>query len=535
MTHGLKSQTSEDKEEKMKKLLLTVALMGGCLFFTFAQTEKAEKLELSLVDCIRTTLENNLDIKVQAFNPQINGLSVSQEKEIFLPMLYFNFSNSNQNLVGSWWLEGTNYKQDRSQYNFYLNEKIVTGGDFTLYYYNTTTDSTRKFNSINPSYTNQIQFSFNQPLLKNFGPRVNRYNIKRAQNTKDISVLDLNNTINEKVYEVERTYWYLVRSIESLRVQEMALEQSQQQLENTREAARIGTRSAIDVLGAEKEVVNYEGNVLNARAQVESNEDQLRALLNLPPDGLESLKSIAPLDKPALEKPTISLEEALEISLANNPQIVRIAKELENSDLAIRYHRNQLLPQLDMNFSLSYFGQGGVRFLYQDDNALTGILVGQVETTRWDAFKEILNGKYPDWSLRLQLTIPLENVFSRAGLAKAQLEEEKSLVDKERQEKAIYYELLQIFKSLRNGEKSLESATRYREMMEKVVEVEEQRSRLGLVQSSEWLFSYQRQLATAKSTEIQAIINYKIAVSQLEKTMGISLDKKNLTFEGYNF
>lgn len=519
----------------MKKLLFTVALMGGCLFFTFAQTEKAEKLELSLVDCIRTTLENNLDIKVQAFNPQINGLSVSQEKEIFLPKMTFGYLNQNQNTVGSWWLEGTNYKQDRTQYYIYLSEKVVTGGDFSLYYYNTTTDSTRKFNSLNPWYNNYIQFTFNQPLLKNFGPNINRYNIKRAQNTKDISVLDLNNTINDKVFEVERAYWNLVRFKENLAVRQLSLEQSLQQLKNAREAARVGTKGSTDVLSAETEVVRNEGQVLNARAQLETYEDLLKALLNLPPDGLESLKSIAPLDSPILEKPTVSLEEALAISLANNPQIVRISRELENSNLAIRYHRNQLLPQLDLNFNLSYLGQGGVRLLYQNDNALSGIIVGQEETTRGDAFKEILNGKYPDLSLRLQLTIPLENVFSRAGLARARLEEEKSLVERERQEKAIYYELLEIFKSLRNGEKSMESATRLREMMEKKVAVEEQKYRLGLIQSSEWLFTYQSQLTTAKSGEIQAMIDYKITVAQLEKVMGISLDKKNLTFEGYNF
>jgi outer membrane protein TolC len=535
MTLGSKSQMSEDKEEKMKKLLLTVALMGGCLFFTYAQTEKTEKLELSLVDCIRTTLENNLDIKVQAFNPELNDVTVRQEKEIFLPRLNFGYQNRNSNSVGSWWLEGTNYKQDLSQISFWLNEKIVTGGDLTLYYYNTTTDSTRKFNSINPVYNNYVQLMFNQPLLKNFGPRVNRYNIKRAQNTRDISILDLNNTINDKMYEVERAYWSLVRYSENLAVNQLSLEQSLQRLKNTREAARVGTKGSTDILSAETEVVNYEGQVLNARAQVETYGDQLKALLNLPPDGLESLKSIVPLDRPVLEKPTVSLEEALEISLANNPQMVRIVKELENSDLTIRYHRNQLLPQLDLNFNLSYFGQGGVRFLYQNDNALTGIIVGQEETTRWDAFKEILNGKYPDFRLGLTLSIPFENVFSRTGLAKAKLEEEKSLVEKERQEKAIYYELLQIFKSLRNGEKSIESAKRYREMMEKKVDVEEERYRLGLVQSSEWLFTYQSQLTNAKSGEIQAMIDYKITVAQLEKVMGISLDKKNLTFEGYDF
>jgi len=519
----------------MKRKLTIISLSLVLISFAFTQEPKTEKLEFSLNDCILKALEGNLDIKVQAFNPEISELSISQAKEVFLPKFYLNYQNQNSNIVGSWWLEGTNYSQDRSSYQFYMTDKIITGGDFSLRYYNTTTDSTRRFNSINPMYNNQILFSFSQPLLKNFGPNITRYDIKRAQNQVDISVLDLKNTINEKVFEVERAYWNLVKAHENLKVRQMALEQSNRQLKNTREAVRVGTKSAIDLLSAETEVVRYEGQVLSARTQREIYEDQLKALLNLPPDGTGSIKTIVPLDLPTLEKPTLRFEEALEISLATNPKIVRIERELENSNLTIRYQRNQLLPQLDLNFNLSYYGQGGVRFLYQNDNALTGVIVGQEETTRWDAFEEILRGKYPDLSIQLQLTIPLESIFSRAGLAKAQLEEERSLVEKERQEKAVYYELLEIFKTLRNSEQEMTSATRYREMMEKKVEVEEQRYRLGLVQSSEWLFEHQQRLADAKATEIQVLIAYKIAVSQLEKAMGISLEKKNLSYGNYEF
>ena len=161
--------------------------------------------------------------------------------------------------------------------------------------------------------------------------------------------------------------------------------------------------------------------------------------------------------------------------------------------------------------------------------------MGQEETSRWDAFEEILRGKYPDLSIQLQLTIPLESIFSRAGLAKAKLEEEKNLIEKDRQEKAVYFELLGIFKTLRYREQEMVSTTRYREMMEKKVEVEEQRYRLGLVQSSEWLFQHQRGLADAKSREIRVLIDYKIAVSKLEKAMGISLEKKNLTYGNHEF
>ncbi len=519
----------------MKRKIAIISLSLLWVSFAFSQEPKTEKIELSLRDSILKALEGNLDIKVQAYNPEISGISVSQAREVFLPKLNLSYLNLNSNVVGSWGLEGTNYKQDRTQYVFYLSDKIITGGDFTLRYFNTTTDSTRRYNSINPTYNNQVEFSFSQPLLKNFGPNINRYDIKRAQNQVDISVLDLNNIINEKVFEVEVAYWNLVKAHENLKVRQLALDQSHRQLENTREAVRIGTKSAIDLMSVETEVVRYEGQVLSASTQLETYEDQLKALLNLPPDGTDSLTSIVPLDRPSLEKPTIRFEEALKVSLARNPKIVRVERELENSNLAIRYQRNQLLPQLDLNFRLSYWGQGGVRFFYKDDNPLSNVIVSQEESTRWDAFKEILKGKYPDLSIQLQLNIPLESLFSRAGLARAKLEEEKNLVEKERQEKAVYYELLGIFKTLRNNEQEMISATRYREMMEKKVEVEEQRYRLGLVQSSEWLFQHQQSLADAKSREIQVLITYKIAVSQLEKIMGISLEKKNLTYGNYEF
>ncbi len=519
----------------MKRTVIPTCLFIMLVSLGFTQEPKTEKLEFSLNDCIRKALEGNLDIKVQAINPEISKMSISQAKEVFLPRLYLNYQNQNSNIVGSWWLEGTNYNQDRTIYQFYMTDKIITGGDFSLRYYNTTTDSTRRFNSINPMYNNQVLLSFSQPLLKNFGPNINRYEIKKAQNQVDISVLDLKNTVNEKVFEVERAYWNLVKAHENLKVRQLALDQSNRQLKNTQDAVRVGTKSAIDLLSAETEVVRYEGQVLSAQTQLETYEDQLKALLNLPPDGTGSVKTIVPLDMPTLERPTLRFEEALEISLATNPKIVRIERQLENSNLAIRYQKNQLLPQLDLNFNLSYYGQGGVRFLYQNDNALTGIIVGQEETTRWDAFNEILKGKYPDLSIQLQLTIPLESIFSRAGFAMAKLEEEKNLLEKERQEKAVYYELLEIFKTLRNSEQEMASATRYREMMEKKVKVEEERYRLGLVQSSEWLFQHQQSLADAKASEIQVLIQYKIAVSQLEKAMGMSLEKKNLTYGDYEF
>ena len=78
----------------------------------------------------------------------------------------------------------------------------------------------------------------------------------------------------------------------------------------------------------------------------------------------------------------------------------------------------------------------------------------------------------------------------------------------------------------------METSSLYRELMEKKLVAEEERVRLGLA-TSEWLFQYQRELASAKSDEIRAIIDYKVSVANIERLMGINLKTKNLKFRNY--
>jgi outer membrane protein TolC len=61
-----------------------------------------------------------------------------------------------------------------------------------------------------------------------------------------------------------------------------------------------------------------------------------------------------------------------------------------------------------------------------------------------------------------------------------------------------------------------------------------QRYQLGLG-TIEWLLSYQSQLTNAKIQEIQALINYKMAVANLERVMGTTLKSKGLKFRNYEF
>ncbi len=519
----------------MKRTFLFIASIIFCAGCLFPQEKPAETIPLTLKDCILKAMEDNLDIAVQAYDPAISDLSVNQAKEIFWPQVGIGYTNYNYNRLSNWAVEGTNYTTQDLTYNFSLRQKIFTGGDIEIGLSSRSVDTTRALTLVNPSYTGQFQLSFSQPILRGFGSMdKNNIDIKKAQNLSDISVTGLKSSLIQKVYDVESAYWNLVYAIESLKVNESILDQTKERLNITKEAERIGVKSSLDVLGTETEVANFENRVISSRALVATYEDRLKGILNFPAEGLVSSKSLIPTDEPVLEKLDLSFEGALQIAYAESPSMEKFLKEIENTRLDVKYYKNQLLPQLDLEASLWFDGQSGDLLIYRDNDPYTGEIIDKIEGSRFDSIQDVFGFKYRNWYLRLNLTLPLDTLFSKAGLAKARLEEEKKLKEIEKTRQEIYYAVLEAYKELQNREKEVESASRYRQLAEKRLEAEEQRYNLGLA-GNEWLFQYQRDVANARVSEIKAIVDYKISVSKLEMSLGVSLKNKNIALKQFEF
>jgi outer membrane protein TolC len=519
----------------MKKVIFAASLIFFCLAFVFSQEKESEAISLTLNDCLLKALENNFDVLVEAVNPEIKEFSLRQSREKFMPQLSFGYDNLNYNYLSSWYVAGTQYTTKTIGYSLGLSQNIVTGGEISLDLSSSSTDTTQKLMTINPTYIGELGFGLKQPLLKNFGPKVSRRDIIAAQNQRDISVYGLKSTLIQKVYDVEQAYWSLVYNIESLKVNESSLKQSKEQLEKTKEAAKIGTKTSLDILLAETEVASWESRIISVRSQVENAEEKLRELINLPSDGSGITKPILPVDKPVVEKKEITFEQALKTALEESPDIGKYQKEIENSSLDVSYYKNQLLPQLDLNFKIWYPGQSGDILIYQNNDPFTGIVVDRIKGSRTNSLKDVFNLTYQNWYITLSLNIPLQNIFSRASLAAARMEKEQKQLEMEKQRKSVYNALLAVFKELKNNEKMMDTSRVLRELREKKLQAEEERVRLGLAVSSEWLFQYQRDVASAKTDEIWATINYKISVANLEKIMGVNLKSKNLKFKDYDF
>jgi len=522
LARGVQS-TNECGEPKAHPLtrwsrLLVIVLLAGAISVPGSSQQDAKPLSLTLNQCVEKALRENLDLSIELMNPDMEALSLQEAREKFLPQFNLSYQNRDSNQPGTWGVEGTSILSKSDYLSFLLSQRFAWGTSLNLSVYSSMTDTTKAYTVINPSYYSSVRLDLTQPLLKGFGAKVGNIEAIKAARGREIADANLLSKAFLTVFQVEDAYWNLVLARENLRVNELSLANSREMLARNREAARIGTKSGIEVLNSETEVARYEDSVQAGLRTVQLREDQLKKLLNLPAGGGEK---IIPLDPPTIALRDVKAEEVLRVALENRPELTASRRRMENSATDLAYSKNQALPQLDLKLSLWNPGQSGIKNIYQDNNPFSGIILDRIVGGRADSFSDILKGKYKNWEVNVSLSIPLANLLSRTGLARARMAQDQLQIQYEKQMKDIEFEVLDIVRELQAKALKIESSTRFRELTEKRVVSETQRYQQGLV-GSEWLFNYQRDLASAKSAEIQAVVDYKIALARLDRVMGTS-------------
>ena len=474
-------------------------------------------LSLTLQQCIETALGENLALSIDRLNPALDMFVLKEIREKFLPQFGLTYQNSDTNTPGTWGVEGSNIAVKSDSLSFGLTQSFAWGASVSLNVSSSMTNTTRSYTTINPSYFSSVHLNLTQPLLRGFGTKaVNAEAIKAGRIIRTAEA-SLRARAFQTVYDVEEAYWNLVRARENLKVQESSLASSREVLTRNREAVRLGTASGSEVLNAETEVARYEDAVLSAGRAVQRPEDHLRKLLNLPAGGRET---IVLLDPPTIEIRKILPEDILRAALANRPEMDVCLRRVENCRSDVDFYRNQALPRLDLNLSFWNPGISGVKNIYQDDNPLTGIVIDRNVGGRRDSFTDILKGKYKNWSVDLRLELPLGSLLTQSGLARARAALDQHRLQLEKQKNDIEFEVRDIVRELEVKARIIASSARYRELTEKRAASETRRYRQGLV-GSEWLFNYRRELDNARSAEIQAIVEYRIALACLDRITGI--------------
>jgi len=518
---------------RIKAIIPIIAL---ALAVPAAAQEAKGTLSMSLEECIVKALKDNLGVAIQVIGPQISaeGVNVAQEK--YIPSLSLSYQSRKTENAAYSYLDspGASTINRTQNYNFLTaSQTLPTGGTLNLNFTGYRTTTNQRGITIDPRFGTTLSFSLNQPLLKNFGLKINRREILVAKNNLGVSEENLRNTLMTTVYNVESAYWNLVYSIENLDVRRQSLQLAKDLLEKNQRSVEVGTLAPMEVLSARAEVATREADLIQAETQIQSSEDQLKLLLNITEAEDQAYAALVPKDKPTYVAKAVALEEALAAAIANRPDLEISRIGLESGKINLSYAKNQVLPEVNLSTSYSAPGIDGTRLIYDlspiDPDAQ---VIDRIPGGFSGAIKQSFKFTYPNWNLGLTMSLPLSNIFSRAGLAQSRLDLRQAMLELESQKADVYLEVKNAVRSVEANYKRILAYTTARELAEQKLAAEEEKRRVGM-STNYMVLSYQRDLADARISELNAIISYNVSLASLERSMGTNLKTKNINLSDY--
>ena len=516
----------------MKKRTLCTAVLALALFGQFSLGQEKKELSLTLEDAIARALKNNLNVAVEVISPELAGATLSQAKQFYMPTLQVGFDGNRYEQPSTWSIQNTGtYAQNYTNSSFSVEQQIPLGGVFTAGLTYSWTRTNQLYQNFNPSYQSRLNFALTQPLLRNFGWTVSRKQILVAQNSLDVSRSEFKTTLITTVYSVEAAYWTLVGAIENLKALQQSLQLGRDLLAKTKKEVEVGQKAPIEVLNAETTVARREADILQAEAMVKRGRDQLSALLNLDADETAKGMTIVPADKPALKPVQITYDEALQKALARRPDLEASRSYIDTGRINFTVAKNQLLPQLDLNLSKASPGISGAQFIYDPNNPFLPPTPGdQGSASR--AIRDSFKFLYNNWTVGLTLTIPFGDMVGRANYAYAKLDLERSQKRLKNLEQQVTLEVSDAILTLETAAKSVDAYRIARELAERQLEAEMKKLNVGM-STNYFVLTYQDALASARSLEMRALVDYNVAVANIAKVTGTTLENRNITLSDY--
>jgi outer membrane protein len=472
-------------------------------------------LQLSLDEAVQRALENNVDIAVERYNPELGAQNVRSAEGYYDPFLFSTLTHTSSDTKGTSSISGGTVVNSKNDvWNFGVSLPVQTGADFTVTFNNNKRDSNSNLTSFNPIFNSNLSLSLTQPLLKNFKVDAPRTQLRLTKKTREITDVQFRQTVINTVATVKINYWELIYAIDNLGAARKSLDLAKKLLDENQIRVKVGTMAPLDVVSAQSEVAAREQGVIVAENALANAEDNLKRYVFPQNDVAMWSTRIVPSDRPSAGPMPVDIDAAVTSALENRTDMVAARKSLERNDMSLRLARNQLLPQVDLTAGYGAAGAGGTQLIR--DPSFGGPVVGTIPGGYSDALSEVFGRDYPTWSVGLQLSYAIPNRSQKASAAAAQINRDQALASYRRLELQVAQEVRTAARGVESGFRSVTAATASRVLFEQRLDAEEKKFAAGM--STNFLVTQaQRDLATAQVTELRSIADYRESIINFQR------------------
>lgn len=502
----------------MKLLGFLAAVMAAALTLG-ARAESTQTRALSLEDCIQIAIQHNLDVQIVRTAPQIAQFTLSGAYGSYDPLFRFSGSHDYDLAPGGFDDQGRFYVGTESETDSFgsgISGLLPWGLNYDLGArasdrYGTFPGSLPDTRIPFESTSAQVgALTLRQPLLKNFWIDSTRLQIFLSKQNVKISELDVRLQIVNTVSEVEAAYFDLIHAQESVKVQQQAMELAERLVAENRRRVEVGALAPLDSRQAESQAASSRADLLQAQSARGTLE---RVLKNLLSDNYNDWANVTiqPTDALLAIPQQFNLQDSWRTGLAMRPDLLQAKLNLEKQGYVVRYQKNQLYPQLDLVGSWGYTAGGASKEFS-------------------DAFGQISSADNPFYGVGAAVTFPLGNTGARNSYKSAKVTKEQAELQLKQLQQAT---LIKIENAMAVAQTSFQrvAATREARLYSEAA-LEAEQTKLEKGKSTTFVvLQLQKDLTTARSSEIRALADYNIALARLAQNEGSTLDRRLITMQ----
>jgi len=526
--------------------------------------QTAQPMPLSLNDAIRKALDGNNDIEISRDDVRFQETQLRSLAGVYDPVLRVQPNFSRSHTTGS---AATRDFRVNSDLTGFLR---AGGGNYQVFFNNSRsenafTQAQLSSGSITGSSTSAIYSSglgvtYVQPLFRNFRIDNRRQQIKIAQKRLSQTDADFRRQTIQIIANVQKTYWDLVFALRDQQNRVANVNLAQENLRQIEAKIEAGAAAPLEKAEVATELANRQSDLLLATQQVAITENTLKQLVIKDPTAPEWTQTYVPTDKPMFSLDAVNLDDAMKDAMDNRFELRRLKLQGEINDIDLKYYKNQMAPQIDLNTTFSLDGlsragnfasgttfipqfTGNDAILLQNLNTLLpggsqianpliaipptpDFLVGGFNRSLGNLFRS----DAPNFSIGVTISFPFRNRTAKANYAGAKIQEEQIAAQTRSQEQVVIVEVRNAVQAVETARQRVLTARTARENAE--IQLDGERKLYDAGRSTTFLlFQRENSLTNARNAEIRAETDYNKAIADLQKVTSTTFRINNIVVD----
>lgn len=467
--------------------------------------ERPEKVRLTLEDTLHRALNCSHLIRVQSYSPGIGVANVVEAEALFDAVYFMNMNKNVADVPVASQLVGS--KRDTFSLVGGIRKLLPTGMQVSTSLNIARQFSDNQFQFINPVYTSAFVAEFTQPLMRNAGIDFNRSQIRISRNDLRVGEQTFKRQVRETLFTVEQFYWALVRTRREVSIRARLLTEFEK---------------IYDFLWQRRDFDTYQIQLSQTRASLEASkadfirvvnavydaEDRLTGAINDPSLNLAEDVEIIPVGFPTSAPLVIDTLAEVQRALDSRSEIIEARLQVDNAKIRVGVSKNQAQPRLDLTFRYTVEGLG---------------------SNADDAFDQVTQSDFMQYLVVLDFEVPIGNRGPKAAERRARLLHAQQIAALKAQIEQVILDVNVALRAIQTAYKlidpGLQSAEANESQVASVIARAERKDFSALNQE----LGARNALGDSRSSLLAALVQYNVAIIELERAKGTLLEYNNIS------